>query len=126
MQSNGPDTTLTAVTPLGVVITFDPNKKFQQIDPRYFVDCLGILPFWINPNDERPMKEQFDAKYQFGVFEMKGGKVKDDGSYKYPGDPLLHPVAKASLRNETIFFYQHAMVCIRNETTKATFMTRLD
>lgn len=124
-RSNGASP-LTAVTRLGVTVTLDPNDKFSTVQKQYIADLLGILPFWIDPADPRPMREQFDTKYNFGILEMQGGRIEEDGTYHYPGDPALHPVARAVLRDETIFFYQHSMVCIRNETTKTTFMTRMD
>lgn len=117
---------MTATTRLGVEITLDPNDKFPKTNPSHLIEAMGILPLWIDPADERPMREQFNAKYNFGIHEMKGGKIGEDGSYKYPGDPILHPIAKATLRDETIYFYQYAMVGIVNTKTSDTFMTRMD
>ena len=79
-------------------------------------DVIGFLGGMLDEDDPRPAKEQFDANYQHG-----GGWQRFDGhtfggldnpSLKYPGDPVLYPVARAKLRDESIFLYPYSWVCI--------------
>jgi hypothetical protein len=70
---------------------------------------LGYLPDLISEDDIRPVKEQLDDKYRYGGGwrPMKGFSFdKHTYAIKYPGDPLLRPIAQAQLRDEKIFLYE--------------------
>lgn len=76
---------------------------------------LGLLPFFIDPQDPRPAREQLDANYQHG-----GGwqpiegftRKKGTGDLCFPGDPPLSMIAFMRLRDERVEFYPHAFVAI--------------
>jgi hypothetical protein len=78
-------------------------------------EWLGLLPHWLDEKDPRPAWKQIHDNYRHG-----GGWDKFEGfefnpktfSIKYPGDPLMRPLARAQLRDETILFYDHAWVGI--------------
>ena len=74
---------------------------------------LGILPHMLSEDDPNPAKQQFHAAYPHGGgwqpisgFKLKGRTLH------YPGDPAFEPIAMMTLRDETILFYQHAIVAI--------------
>lgn len=83
----------------------------QDIDPR----MLGFLPGFLDERDPASAKDQFDKNYQHG-----GGWQSFDGfvfdpvkhTLKYPGDLPYIPLARMMLRDETIYFYNHAWVAI--------------
>lgn len=109
-----------------MIAILDPLNKFPDILPTRLVESLGILPMWIDSDDERTARQQFEAKYEFGVHEMRGGTIDENGVYQYPEDPPLYPLATMQHLDDIIHFYQYAIVGIVNQTTGETFMTRLD
>lgn len=87
---------------------------FQSLSPYFQQEDLGLIPFFLSNLDLRSAKEQIEANYAHGggwnpqtEFEMISGN-----RLKYPGDPIMKPLAKAQLREETIFFYEHAYLAI--------------
>lgn len=86
---------------------------FTYLHPRAD-DLIGIIPEFLSESDPRPAAEQFNERYAHGGGwnPMSGwGRLADD-SLLYPPDELYHPVAKATLRDETIFIYENAWVAI--------------
>lgn len=78
-------------------------------------DVLGIIPLMLDEDDPAPATAQFDAEYAHGGGwrPFDGFKLyMDDYSIKYTGDPAIHPVAQAKLRDETIVLYPHAWVAV--------------
>lgn len=78
-------------------------------------DLIGIIPRFLDPRDPRPAVDQFNENYAHGGgWSSMTGWVFDPKTHsiKYPGDPALLPIASMNLREETIFVYQHAWVCI--------------
>lgn len=76
---------------------------------------LGFIPSFLSEYDPRPAREQLDQNYAHGGgwSPMPGWQLQSDGeSLRYPGDPVLHPLAEAKLRDETIRFYDCAFVAI--------------
>ena len=78
------------------------------------VQALGYIPTFVFESDPRPAWEQFNERYIGGWNPMLPGKWRLDqnGYLYYPGDPVLEPLATAFLRDEQIYVYQHAFVCI--------------
>jgi hypothetical protein len=80
-------------------------------------DHVGIIPMFLDQNDERTATQQFDAKYTAGGGWNAFGKGKwvlgEDGSLKYPGDPAYKPRARIDFREETIYIYDSAWVCVK-------------
>lgn len=89
--------------------------RWDTLHPRAG-DLVGHLPEFLSVADPRPAKEQFDMAYAHGGgwHPMKGWAMPDTltGRLKYPGDPAYVAVARAELRDEVIFVYEHAWVSI--------------
>ena len=88
---------------------------------------VGLIWAWCMSKPEGiGFLQHFEDMYQFGVFEMKGGEVLENGIYKYPEDPDLYPLIRVDNKEETVFVYPYGIVAIRNKTTRDTFVTRMD
>jgi len=74
---------------------------------------LGLIPGFLDPDDPRPAREQFDAKYISG-WRPQEGFVLPEGSVDlhYPGDPPMKALAFCRFRKELVFVYEHAYVAI--------------
>ena len=87
------------------------------IDPDKAREMLGFIPDFLDPEDERPAKEQLDANYRHGGgWNPMSGFTFDlaDGTINYAGDPPYKPVASTYLpkTGETVVVYQFAWVGI--------------
>jgi hypothetical protein len=81
--------------------------------PMATLDMLGYIPQFLDENDPRSAREQFDAHYGHGGgWRPFKGHVMQPNGLKYPGDPLTLLLAETKLRDEIIKFYQHAWVAI--------------
>lgn len=76
-------------------------------------DHTGFIPMFLHNLDPRPAREQFNERYSHGGGwrPLKGWKMHNE-CIKYPGDPVLRPIAKTLLNEETIYVYPHAWVAI--------------
>lgn len=76
---------------------------------------VGYLPTFFSPEDPRPAREQINQNYAHGGgwHPTSGFKMKPDSwRVKFPGDPVLYPLAYAKLRDETLIFYEHEWLAI--------------
>jgi hypothetical protein len=82
----------------------------RYADPNY----VGYIPTFLDRDDPRPAREQFQERYAYGGWRPQDGFVAIKGSpmLQYPGDPPLHPIAVMKLRQEMIFVYLHGYVAI--------------
>lgn len=87
---------------------------FTLLHPRATTSHLGFIPDFLLESDPRPAKEQFNERYAHGGgwFPVPGWSLQSGGRLKYPGDPHMDPIASGKLRDEFIYIYQHAFVCI--------------
>ena len=90
------------------------QAKWKLLHPAATMAHLGVLPSFLHENDPAPAAEQLNAGYAHagGWRPQKGFKLTARNSLLYPGDPPLHPVAEAQLRDETIVFYDTAFVAV--------------
>jgi hypothetical protein len=100
--------------------------RISFLDPDA-IDLVGDLPAWLNENNPKPAREQLNDAYRHGGgwHPIKGFIMYGDYSIRYPGDPVLHPVATAQLRDELILFYPHSWVCIM-QPDKSFEIARMD
>jgi hypothetical protein len=77
-------------------------------------DHVGIIPLMLNLDDMRPARDQLDEHYQHGGGWRPQGKFESKGwgRLKYPGDPIMVPLAEIPFRDETIRIYQYGYVAI--------------
>jgi hypothetical protein len=78
------------------------------------IELVGFIPTFLDENDLRPAREQFNEKYVGGWHPFQGHTLvpEQDFALCYPGDPPLHPIALIRLRRERIVIYPHAWVMI--------------
>ena len=90
------------------------------LQPGMTPDCLGLLPDFLQEADPRPARDQIAENHCGGWDSFKGGTlslgepgdVKPVGTYSYPGDPDMTPLAVSKLRDEVIFLYPADFVAI--------------
>ncbi len=80
--------------------------------PQATLDMLGYIPSFLNEDDPRPAREQFNTSYCGGWNAFPGFKMLPNGNLFYPGDPPTELLAEAQFRNETIRFYNYAWVAV--------------
>lgn len=85
------------------------------VAPCDITDYLGFIPSFLDEDDPRPAVEQLNANYAHGGgFRPMDGFAMDPRTFvlSYPGDPPFRPLAMMLLRQEQIFVYEHAFVCV--------------
>jgi hypothetical protein len=84
------------------------------LDPRFHPEQLGFLTGFIDDDDPRSAREQYDANYQSGWHPMSGWTLDvATMTLSYPGDPPLKPFCMTALHDvEAIYFYPYAQVLI--------------
>ena len=76
-------------------------------------DDWGIIPSFLDENDPRGAKEQFNERYVAGWSAFEGFTLnKDNMHLKYPGDPPTKPKSYMFFRDEIIVMYQHEWVMV--------------
>jgi len=103
----------------GPAIIFN-GLTWVPMHPGVSFDMLGLIPSFLSVEDERPAAQQIASSYISGwpVFNTestkKGFKVLEDGSgdLQYLEDPRTRCLYMTKLRDEYIYFYQHAWLRI--------------
>lgn len=88
---------------------------WTSLNKRFDIQGLGFLPDLISDLDPRKVAEQLEDNYAHG-----GGWRPNKGfkfnpithALNYPGDPALLPLATAKCRDETLYFYDCAFLCV--------------
>jgi hypothetical protein len=112
-----------------VDFTIDPNDKHTHLPAEAIIGSLGVLPIWaLGKGYDEDWAGCFERQYDFWVGRTDSQKthIADDGTYQYPEDPDLDPLLHIRGVNEEVYFYQYALVAIRNLHTDGVFVTRLD
>jgi len=105
------------------------SPAWIMLHPRMTMQHLGALPMFLDKNDSRPAKEQFDDNYGFagGWSPMPGWEmIWETSSIQYPGDEPLLPLAMTMLHGETIFYYRNSWVAIVYPPDKRFEVAKLD
>lgn len=105
---------------------------WTKIDPTIpahrIPDLLGFIPMFLDENDPRSAREQFQHSYAHG-----GGWEPFEGfrynsetkTITYPGDMPLKAIASTRLREETILVFPHAWVLVE-QLNGAYEISRMD
>jgi len=108
-----------------IIVPFiDPNSKFPNVSPIHLLELCGLIPAWVSDDPELSFQEQVIGSYGFPAQAITGSVVDADGTYRYPGDPLLHPIAKWQRGGEVMYMYEYAVVAFIKDGV--TFVTRVD
>ena len=87
--------------------------NFELLHPRATQKSLGLIPFFFSEENPLSASQQVDENYSYGGWNpVKGFKMHEGSALKFPGDPLMRPIARAKFRDETIYIYQYAWVAI--------------
>lgn len=77
------------------------------------IEDWGFIPAFLNKDDPRPAKEQFNEHYVGGWNSFKGFTFDEKkGTLKYTGDPLMHVIGALTFRDEVILLFPSAWVLI--------------
>ncbi len=82
------------------------------LHPQMTPDHLGFIPSFLSEDDPRSAKDQIASNYISGWDPLPGFNMLSDGKLKYPGDPIMQPLAETKLRNEVIRYYEHSWLSI--------------
>lgn len=101
--------------------------NWTWLHPDMTLEHLGFIPYFLNDNDPDDAVKQIDKNYGHGGGwrDYNGFTMDDDGTLNGKGDPPLHPLATTSLRDETIYFYRHSWVAVR-QPDKSFRVARID
>ncbi len=72
----------------------------------------GVIPEFLNENDRRSAKAQFNDKYIGGWHHFPKFKFDAEHNLKYPGDPVMRPLSVMFFRDEVLYIYESAWVVI--------------
>ena len=77
------------------------------------MEVWGFIPTFLDHDDPRPVREQFNARYIAG-WNKFDGFTKDPNTHvlTYPGDPPLEPISTLYFRDEKVLIYPFSWVVI--------------
>ena len=83
-------------------------------------EVWGIIPTFLNEDDPRPVREQFNANYQSGWQPFPGFTLKREPANEplellYPEDPPLRALSIMQFRTETIIIFEGEWVVVMQE-----------
>ena len=73
---------------------FTRDINHIRLDSRVSVEMLGLIPYFLHPNDSRPAKEQFNERYAHGggwqqLFGFEGRWQEPQGEGNFDPSPHL-------------------------------------
>ena len=108
-----------------VVWILDPNRKFKHVEPAHLAESLGLIPTFIVEDADDIIQTALDT-YGMHIGGDMGGKVLEDGTYQYPEDPDLHPLARCTTSGKDVFVYDYGMISFVDIKTKEAITYRFD
>lgn len=75
---------------------------------------IGSMPELLSRLDPRPAREQLHERYAYGGgwFPYNKFRMKEGAVLAHDGDPDMHPLAMAWLRDERIYIYEYSWINI--------------
>lgn len=82
--------------------------------PKFSIDMLGFIPFFLNEANPASAREQLDHNYSHGGGwnPFPGFELLPNQNLQYPGDPETRLLAATKFHSEEIRFYEHSWVMI--------------
>lgn len=77
-------------------------------------DGWGFIPLFLDADDPRPAREQFNERY-IGGWQPAPPALTfdfDTATLNYPGDPPMTPISAMQFRTEMILLFPSSWVCI--------------
>jgi hypothetical protein len=112
------------------------NKRVaeQPNISEYLESVLGYIPDWLSQPESQmlPAAEAINVNYQHGGgwHSFEGFLLSNNGSLRYPGDPILHPIVKYERtygdREEIIYQYNHGWVAVTDPEHSTLDVSRID
>lgn len=99
-------------------IRLDPAGQYTETPLLVIIESLGFIPGWVDEWERRPdapisLLDYLVLCYRFGRHDMPAGSKLDDyGTYSYPGDPDLFPLAEIITRAGKLWLYEYSIVAI--------------
>lgn len=76
-------------------------------------EMWGLIPNFLDPDDPRDAKEQFNARYIAGWNHFEGFSFDTKTeTLSYPGDPPMHPRSVMLFRRELILLFPYSWVMV--------------
>lgn len=113
---------------MNFITQMDPTGEYKDRINNCIAAC-GILPqFASGPHDT--VEKNMEKNYQFfmGWSDPNPATVDEDGTFNYPGDPPMAPLAKIvgnREKGEVVYIYPHAFVGVTHNG-KLVKYTRMD
>ena len=104
------------------------TEAYPDYTQDQLVEWLGILPHWVAEYavvEDGDLVEHMTECYGFGSLYKFKGKVLDNGTYTYPEDDDLEPIAKVKLKKGDVYFYPYGMLALPLPNGEY-FVTRMD
>lgn len=82
------------------------------------MEVVGFIPQFLSESDPRSAVEQIHTGYSHGGgwMDFKGFELAGGGDFdyflKYPGDPLMRELSRATLRNETLVLFDCSWLAV--------------
>ncbi len=117
------------------IVVLDPTGQHGGKTSEQLIGMAGFLPGWATDPDfmHLDLKEAMEEQYGLGPLrEMTGGRVNNDLSYSYPGDPDIFPILLVSRctdggeEHEVLLQYEYGLTGILGMRDGSAFMTRMD
>lgn len=87
----------------------------RHLSARELMVLWGFIPTFLDADDPRPAKEQFDDRYIGGWNSFEGFKLRHDKDVpiiSYPGDPEMRATSGMIFRDEMIVLFPYSWVMI--------------
>lgn len=76
-------------------------------------EMWGLIPGFLDADDPRGAKEQFNAKYIAGWHPFNGFEWDSEtGVLSYKGDPPMKPISSILFRDEMIVLFDYSWVMV--------------
>ena len=91
-------------------------------------EAWGFIPGFLDEDDPRPAREQFNERYVSGWVPAPPGLKFDfeTGNLSYPGDPDMRAISSMTFRQELLLLFPSSWVVIVQPLDRSWEAARLD